>query len=163
MAPFAQMVAQCGIARDAPYFSTGLVFCRSTGIFNVAIAIAMRAVPTLTLSCEEWQAQGHWLDKIRLAPSCGGGQPAAVIEGKNNKTLHTTSPQTGHLLIGKCRMTVGNLELSGPFKLFLAEALRVQQLQLLAAFMLAHGERLLRLGICTQAASPAAGFGFVTL
>jgi hypothetical protein len=182
MAPFAQIVARSGIAREAPYFSTGLVFCRSTDIlehwmelahvvadhplfeqnmFNVAIE--MHAVPTLTLSCEEWQAQGRLLDKVRLAPSCSGGRPAAAIEGRNIKMLHTTSPEAGHLLIANCRMTVGNLELSGPFKLFLAEPLRMQQLQLLAAFMVAHGARLLGLGLCTQAASPAAGFEFVTL
>jgi hypothetical protein len=180
MAPFAQIVAQSGITREAPYFSTGLMFCRSTDIlehwmelahavadhplfeqnmFNVAIEI--HGVPTLTLSCEEWQAQGRSLDKVALP--CGGGRPAAVIDGKNIKMLHTTSPEAGHLLIGECRMIVGNLELSGPFKLFLAEPLRVQQLQLIAAFMVAHGERLLRLAICAPAASPAAGFEFVTL
>jgi hypothetical protein len=182
MAPFAQIVAQSGITREAPYFSTGLMFCRSTDIlehwmelahavadhplfeqnmFNVAIE--MHGVPTLTLSCEEWQAQGNSLDCVRLVSSRDDGRPAAWIEDRNTKTLHTTSPEAGHLLIAVCRMTVGNLELSGPFKLFLAEALRVEQLQLLAAFMVTHGERLLRLGICTQAVSPTAGFEFVTL
>jgi hypothetical protein len=69
----------------------------------------------------------------------------------------------GHLLIGTCRMTVRDIELVEPFKLFLAEALRLHQLQLLARFLADHGKTLLRLGICSRAARPADGFEFVTL
>jgi hypothetical protein len=58
-------------------------------------------------------------------------------------------------------MTVRELELVGPFKLFLAEALRMHQLQLLALFLAEHGEALLRLGICSRAARPVDGFEFV--
>jgi hypothetical protein len=69
----------------------------------------------------------------------------------------------GHLLIGLCRMTVRDLELTGTFKLFLAEPLRMHQLQLLASFVAEHGDALLRLGLCARAARPVAGFEFVTL
>ncbi len=60
-------------------------------------------------------------------------------------------------------MTVRDIDLVGPFKLFLAEPLRLHQLQLLARFVSDHGEMLLRLGICGRAARPADGFEFVTL
>ena len=91
--------------------------------------------------------------------------PMAVMgfAEKNIKTLHATSPSAGHLLISNCRMTVRDLALTGPFKLFFPEALRLHQLQLLAGFMLAHGERLARLGICGRVAKPVEGFQFVTL
>ncbi len=92
-----------------------------------------------------------------------GGRPAAYVGDKNIKTLHTTSEIPGHLLIGVCRMTVHELDLVGPFKLFLAEALRMHQLQLLASFIASHGEALLRLGICSRAARPVEGFEFVVL
>jgi hypothetical protein len=62
---------------------------------------------------------------------------------------HTTSPEPGHLLIGNCRMTVRRLDLVGPFKLLLAEPPRLHQLQLLASFMVSHGDALLRLDLCT--------------
>jgi len=58
---------------------------------------------------------------------------------------------------------VREIELVGPFKLFMAEALRLHQLQLLASFLVTQGEALLRLGICTRAARPVDGFEFVTL
>lgn len=182
MAPFAQMATRTGIDCGAPYLSSGVFFCRSTGLLNswsaltdgVAehplfeqnafnVAIRRDAVPLLTLDCEEWQAQGHSLDAVSLVASEDGGRPAAHIDGKNIKTLHGTSPDQGHLLIANCRMTVHNLDLTGPFKLFMAEPLRVHQLQLLASFMVEHGEALLRLRICTPAARPAEGFQFATL
>lgn len=182
MAPFARMVADAGIDTRLPYFSSGLFFCRSAkflsrwdemtfaidphplfeqNMFNVALD--RDAVQLLALDCEEWQAQGYSLDRIALIPSGRGGKPAARIGGKNIKTLHTTSPATGHLLIGICRMTVRDLDLTGPFKLFLAEPLRMAQLQLLAVFVAEHGERLLRFGICRHAVTSVEGFQFVTL
>lgn len=54
------------------------------------------------------------------------------------------------------------LELTGTFKLFLAERLRMHQLELLALFVLTHGEALVRHGICKPAANPIEGFQFVT-
>ena len=181
IAPFARMVTEAGIDRGLPYVSTGLFFCCSAAfmdrwaelaqnaadhplfdqnVFNVVMH--RDAVPFLMLDFEEWQAYGFSLDRVSLAPS-GHGRPAARIGDKNIKTLHTSSPTQGHLLIANCRMTVRNLDLVGPFKLFLAEPLRLHQLQLLASFMVAHGEALLRLGICTPAVRPVEGFEFATL
>ena len=182
MAPFARMAMVAGIDRGLPYFSSGLFFCRSAllldrwgelahaiadhplfeqNMFNVALY--KYSIPLLALDCEEWQAQGHSLDKIALIPSGRDGKPVARIGNKNIKTLHTTSPVTGHLLIGICRMTVRDLDLTGTFKLFLAEPLRMAQLQLLAVFVAAHGNELLRLGICSRGAMSVEGFHFVTL
>jgi hypothetical protein len=182
MAPFARTLAQVGIDARLPYFSSGLFFCRSTGflsgwdemtaavdphplfeqnMFNVALY--REAVPVLALDCDEWQAQGHSLDRIELDAAAAGGRPAARIGCKNIKTLHVTSPAPGHLLIAECRFRVREFDLIGPFKLFLAEPLRMHQLQLLARFVAVHGEALLRLGLCTRVARPIEGFEFVTL
>jgi len=182
MAPFAHVVADAAIDLGSPYFSTGLIFCRSPAVLTRWMELT-QAVPDhplveqnmfnvvlhghrvahIALSCEEWQAQGGSLDAIGLAPSEHSGRPAARIGGKNIKTLHTTSSAPGHLLIAVCRMTVRDLDLVGPFKLFLSEELRLHQLQLLATFVAAHAEILLRLGICSRAATPVEGFEFVTL
>ncbi len=182
MAASAQMAAQAGMDFARPYVSSGLFFCRSTtflarwqeltltipdhplfeqNMFNVALHEKRSAF--LALDCEEWQAQGPSLDKITLVVAASGGRSAAQIGGKNIKTLHTTSGMPGHLLIGNCRMTVRDLDLVGPFKLFLAEALRLHQLQLLASFVAANAEMLLQLGICSRAARPVGGFEFVAL
>ena len=53
----------------------------------------------LALDCEEWQAQGRSLDKIKLVQGANGGRPAADVGDKNIKTLHATSELPGHLLI----------------------------------------------------------------
>jgi hypothetical protein len=177
MAPSARVVAEAAVDPSLPYVSSGLFFCRSAAalrhwqelahavadsplfeqnMFNVVLH--RDRIAFLALDCEEWQAQGPLLDRIRLVPSAHGGRPVARIGNKNIKTLHATSGLQGHLLIGLCRMTVPNLDLAGPFKLFLAEPLRMHQLQLLASFVAEHGETLLRFGICTPAARPAAGF-----
>jgi hypothetical protein len=181
MAPFAQALAQAGLDSSLPYFSSGLVFCRPAAapvlelwmeltnavaqhplfeqnMFN--IALRKLAVPLSALDCEEWQAQGNSLDSVALVAG-PDGRPAARIGDKNIKTLHTTSPGAGHLLIGVGRMTVRNLDLVGPYKLFRAEPLRMYQLQLLAAFIAAHADALLRLGIGAPAARPVEGFEFV--
>lgn len=182
MAPTVRVIAQAGIEQSLRYVSSGLFFCRDQALlsrwqeltfavaehplfeqnmFNVALHEKRR--PFLVLDCEEWQAQGWLLDQVRLVPSANSGRPAAQIGGKNIKTLHATSPGQGHLLIGNCRVTVRDAELVGPFKLFLAEALRLHQLQLLASFLMAHREALVRLGICARAARQVDGFEFVTL
>ena len=129
-------------------------------MFNVALHQNRTAF--VALDCEEWQAQGSSLDRITLVPAGTGGRPAARIGDKNIKTLHTTSGVPGHLLIGTCRMTVRDMDLVGPYKLFLAEALRLHQLQPLASFVATHGHALRRLGICSRAARPSEGFEFVT-
>jgi hypothetical protein len=182
MAPSARVVAELGVNFELPYVSSGLFFCRSAtalshwqelthavtdsplfeqNMFNVVLH--GDSIAFLELDCEEWQAQGPSLDRISLGLPAHGGRSVARIGGKNIKTLHATSGAQGHLLIGYCRMTVRDLDLAGPYKLFLAEPLRMHQLQLLAAFIVNHGEALLRLGICTRAARPVAGFEFVTL
>jgi hypothetical protein len=182
MAPTVRVVAAAGVDQSLHYVSSGLFFCRDPGflsrwqeltlavadhplfeqnMFNVALHEKRR--PFLVLDCEEWQAQGWSLDRLKLVPSANGGRPAARIGDKNIKTLHATSPWQGHLLIGNCRMSVRDMELIGSFKLFLAEALRMHQLHLLASFLVTHGEALMRLGICTRAARPIDGFEFVTL
>lgn len=182
VAPFARMVADEGIDSRLPYFSSGLFFCRSAGfldrwhamtlavdphplfeqnMFNVALHRG--AGPVLALDCEEWQAQGYSFERIQLCAAAPGSRPSARIGDKNIKTLHATSPASGHLLIAECRMTVRDIALSGPFKLLLAEPLRVHQLQLLALFLAIHGAALLRLGLCTHAPRPVEGFEFVTL
>jgi hypothetical protein len=182
MALSVSIAAQAGMDFALPYLSSGLFFCRSAdflarwwelmqgnayhplfeqNVFNVALH--ERHTEFVALDCEEWQAQGSSLDKIALAPAAKGGGFAATIGAKNIKTLHTTSGLPGHLLIGHCRMTVRDIDLAGPFKLFLAEALRLHQLQLLARFLATHREALLRLGICGRAARPVDGFEFVTL
>ena len=182
MAPSARIAAQVGMDFALPYVSSGLFFCRSVpfltrwqeltqaiadhslfeqNMFNVALHQNRTAF--VALDCEEWQAQGSSLDRITLVPAGTGGRPAARIGDKNIKTLHTTSGVPGHLLIGTCRMTVRDMDLVGPYKLFLAEALRLHQLQLLASFVATHGHALRRLGICSRAARPSEGFEFVTL
>jgi hypothetical protein len=182
MAPSARVVAAAAVDLNLPYVSSGLFVCRSAvvlshwreltyavadsplfeqNMFNVVLH--RDRIAFLALDCEEWQAQGPSLDLVRLVPSPHGGRPGAWIGGKTIKTLHATSGMQGHLLIGPCRMTVHNLDLAGPYKLFLAEALRMHQLQLLASFIAEHGEALLRLGIATRAARPVAGFEFVSL
>lgn len=182
MAPFARMLVHAGIDARLPYFSSGLFFCRSADLlsgwdeiaravdphplfeqnmFNVALY--RDAVPLLALDCEEWQAQGYSLDSVQLHADAAGGRPSARIGSKNIKTLHATSPAPGHLLIAECRFRVREFDLIGPFKLFLADPLRMHQLQLLALFVAVHGATLLRLGLCTRAARPIEGFEFVTL
>ena len=182
MAPSVRIAAEARMDSALPYVSSGLFFCRSAALltrwrelmqgkayhplfeqnmFNVALHEKRSAF--VALDCEEWQAQGLSLDRIKLIPAENGGRLAAFIGDKNIKTLHTTSGAPGHLLIGNCRMTVRDIDLAGPFKLFLAEALRLHQLQLLARFLADHGEALLRFGICSRAARPADGFEFVTL
>ncbi|HEX4408357.1 MAG TPA: hypothetical protein VH206_06260 [Xanthobacteraceae bacterium] len=184
IAPFARMIADAGLPRSLPYFSSGLFFCRAAAVpmlehwmtltlavaehplfeqnaFNVSLL--SRGGQLVGLDCEEWQAQGPSLDRVRLVDLGNGARPAARIGDKNIKTLHATSPSLGHLLIAHCRVTVRDRELAGPFKLFLPEALRVHQLQLLASFILTHGERLQRLRLCTRAAEPVEGYRFVTL
>ncbi len=182
MAPSVRIAAEARMDSALPYVSSGLFFCRSgafltrwqeltqgkayhplfeQNMFNVALHEKRSAF--VALDCEEWQAQGLSLDRIKLIPAENGGRLAAFIGDKNIKTLHTTSGAPGHLLIGNCRMTVRDIDLAGPFKLFLAEALRLHQLQLLARFLADHGEALLRFGICSRAARPADGFEFVTL
>jgi len=180
MAPFARIVADTGIDRSLPYFSSGVIFCRSAAVldrwedmtnavadhplfeqnmFNVSLY--QTALPVRMLDCEEWQAQGQSLDRVQLVES--DGRTAARIGEKNIKTLHATSPGQGHLLIALCRMRVRDLDLIGPYKLLFPEPLRLHQLRLLAVFIVTHGEALLRLGICSRAAQPVEGFEFVTL
>jgi hypothetical protein len=182
MAPFARMVEAAALDGSRPYVSTGLFFCRSAALLSrweemtrsVAdhppfeqnmfnFVLHRDAVAFLALDCEAWQAQGDSLDKVRLVSSAAGERPAARIGDKEIKTLHATSSKQGHLLIAPCRLTVRGLDLSGPFKLFLAEPLRLHQLQLLALFVAVHGDALQRLGICTPAAQPIEGFRFTTL
>ena len=181
MAPFSRMIAEAGLSPALPYVSSGLFFCRSAVLLERWMKLTLAAVEHplfeqnafnialhcggtryLALDCEEWQAQGPSLDHVRLAGD-GAGRSAARIGDKNIKTLHATSPLLGHLLIANCRVTVRDLILAGPFKLFLPEQLRLHQLQLLSSFILTHGERLQRLGLCTRAAVPVAGFEFITL
>jgi hypothetical protein len=130
-------------------------------VFN--LVVHQDRVPFLALACADWQAYGYALDRVRLVPSGPGRRPAARIGDGNVKLLHTTSSAAGHLLIATYRMTVRDLDLTGPFKLFLAEPLRQHQLQLLAVFVAVHGEALFRLGLCARAARPVEGFHFVTL
>lgn len=178
MRPFARVMADSSIESTLPYFSTGLFFCRSAAflagwdeltsavdqhplfeqnMFNVELH--RRRLPFLGLDCETWQAQGSSLDKVALRP-CGTGRPQAVIGSKNIRTLHATSPAQGHLLIAQGRLTAHHLDLTGLFKLFFSEPLRLHQLELLASFVLRHGDTLLRLGICGRAARPSRGFEF---
>jgi hypothetical protein len=182
MAASARIAVQVRIDFALPYVSSGLFLCRSVpfltrwqeltlaiadhplfeqNMFNVALHQNRTAF--LAMDCEEWQAQGPSLDNITLVAGANGGRSAARIGQKNIKTLHTTSGMPGHLLIANCRMTARDMDLIGPFKLFLAEALRLHQLQLLASFIVTHGDALLRLGICSGAARPIDGFEFVTL
>jgi hypothetical protein len=182
MAPYVAAIAAAGTDASRPYFSSGLFFCNAAAFLarwdeltlNVArhplfeqnmfnIALHADRLAHIALDCEEWQAQGGSLDRVELRPAHDGKRAAAVIGGRNIKTLHTTSPRADHLLIAPCRMTVRSLELTGTFKLFLAERLRMHQLELLALFILIHGEALLRHGICNRAASAIEGFQFVTL
>jgi hypothetical protein len=182
IAPFARMVAEMGIDPSLSYLCTGLFFCRSSAFLErwAEVAAGVRFHPLfdqnlfnvvlhrdvisfLTLDCEEWQAYGRALDAVSLVAATDGGRPAARIGARNVKMLHTTSSEPSHLLIGNCRMTVRQLDLTGPFKLFLAEPLRLHQLQLLASFVVIHGEALLRLGLCTPAARQTEGFEFATL
>ena len=182
MAPFVRIVAEVGVDRRLPYYSSGLFFCRSAAFFDqwrqLTHAVAHHPLfeqnmfnvvlhrdraPLLALDCDEWQAQGLSLDQIRLVAPAEGGRSTAWIGGKSVKTLHATSPLPRHLLIGLCRMTVRDLDLAGTFKLFLPEPLRIHQLQLLASFIDRHGAELLRFGICTRAARTVEGFEFVTL
>jgi hypothetical protein len=180
MAPFARAAAAANVDTSLPYYSSGLFISRSMTVLKhwaelaeqiadhplfdqnvLNVTLHRDHVPVLALDCEEWQAYGNSLDRVRLVPSANG--VAARIGGRNIKSLHASSPAPGHLLIGVCRMTVRNLDLTGPYKLFLAEPLRMHQLQLLAQFIAAHGETLLRLGIATRAMKPVEGFEFVTL
>jgi hypothetical protein len=182
MAPFSRTIAAAEVNPALPYFSSGLFFCDSPelltrwdemtlaidhhplheqNMFN--LALHRDHVSILTLDCEEWQAQGDSLDRIELRASHRDGRAAAFVGDKSIKTLHATSPAQGHLLIAPCRLTVRELELTGTFKLFLAERLRMHQLERVALFVLAHGDALLRLGICARAARPVEGFQFVTL
>jgi hypothetical protein len=182
MAPYPRAIAAAGADPDRPYFSSGLFLCDSAAFLTrwdeLALAVERHPlfeqnmfnvvlhadqVPCVALDCDEWQAQADALDRVQLRPSRPGERAAAAIGEKNIKTLHTTSPRPDHLLIAPCRMTVRALELTGTFKLFLAEKLRMHQLELLALFMLTHGEALLRHGICGRAANPIEGFQFVTL
>jgi hypothetical protein len=182
LSPFARMIADENLSPALPYFSSGLFFCRSAAMLErwMTLTLAVAEHPLfeqnsfnvallsdggqlLTLDCEEWQAQGRSLDRVQFVAGAAGGRPAARIGGKNIKTLHTTSPDPAHLLIGDCRITVRDLALAGPFKLFLPEHLRLHQLQLLASFIQANGERLLRLGLCTRVQVPVEGYEFVTL
>jgi len=182
MAPFADAITAAGVDPALPYFSSGLFVCDSPAflarwdemtlavehhplfeqnMFN--LALHRDRVACMALDCEEWQAQGYSLDRLELRAAPPGGRAAAFVGAKNIKTLHATSPAPGHLLIAPCRLTVRELELVGTFKLLMAERLRMHQLELLARFVLTHGEALVRLGICTRAASPAEGFHFTTL
>ena len=182
LAPFARIVADKGIDASLPYFSSGLFFCRSAYFLNrwhamtlavdphplfeqnmFNVALYHDAGPLLALDCEEWQAQGYSLDRIKLLAAVPGRRPSARIGNKNIKTLHATSPAAGHLLIAECRITVRDIDLTGPFKLLFAEPLRLHQLQLLALFLATHRAALLRLGLCTRHSSPIEGFEFVTL
>ncbi len=117
----------------------------------------------MTLDCADWQTQGHSLDRVVLRPSQPGQRVAAVIGEKNIKTLHATSPAAHHLLIAPCRLTVRELELIRTFRLLFAGPLRMHQLELLALFIVTHGQALARLGICARAPDPVEGFRFTTL
>jgi hypothetical protein len=180
MAPFARAAAAANVDASLPYYSSGLFICRAMTVLEhwaklaeqivdhplfdqnvLNVTLHRDRVPVLALDCEEWQAYGNSLDRVRLIASAN--RVAAHIGSRNIKSLHASSPAPGHLLIGVCRVTVRNLDLAGPYKLFLAEPLRMHQLQLLAQFVVTHGETLLRLGICTRAMKPVEGFEFVTL
>jgi hypothetical protein len=136
MARSVQAAAAQRINLDLPYVSSGLFFCRSVPVlslwqqltFAVAdwplfeqnmfnVALHRDRTGFLALDCEEWQAQGPSLDRVMLVPSAQGGRPVARIGNKNIKTLHATSGLPGHLLVATCRMTVRDLDLTGPFKL----------------------------------------------
>lgn len=180
MTPFAQAVANVGVDPALPYFSSGLYFCRSAeflarwddmtaavkphplfeqNMFNLALRCG--GMHTLPLDCETWQAQGHSLDRVELRRPASGGRTAAFIDDKNIKTLHATSPMPDHLLIAPGCLTVRQVAIGGMFKLFLAEPLRMYQLEMLALFVAGHHQALLRLGLCTPATRPVAGFEFV--
>lgn len=178
VAPFTQCLQDHGVALSSPYFSTGLFFCRSldllqawdtlTGsvayhplfeqnMFN--IVLHHHRLHILALDCEEWQAQGFVLDRIRLRPD-EQGRSQALIGGKNIKTLHSTSPHEAHLLIVKATMTVRDIEISGIYKLLFAEDLRMVQLNLLSTFIHTHAALLLHLGLCRKNPVAIDGFHF---
>ena len=132
MAPSARIAAQAGVDFALPYVSSGLFFCQSAPFLTrwreltqanafhplfeqnmLNVALHEKRTAFIALDCEEWQAQGRSLDKIKLVQDANGGRPAAYVGDKNIKTLHTTSELPGHLLIGVCRMTVHELDLVG--------------------------------------------------
>lgn len=180
IAPFAEVVAAAGLDPALPYFSSGLFFCRSAAflerwdkrtratpthplfeqnMFNVGVY--QDAGTVTALDCETWQAQGASLDHVELNWD-GGGRPTAWIGPKPVKTLHTTSSGRGHLLIVEGRLAVEDVALSGPFKLFFAEPLRMLQLSLLASFVHGHRDIFLSMGIGERLADPIEGFQFTS-
>ncbi len=181
MRPFVTETERAGIPAAAPYFSTGLFFCRSAALLTAWDALTRAVVPhtlfeqnmfnialnrdhapVLLLDCEEWQAQGNSLDAVWLRDD-GRPWPSAFVGDKPIKILHSTSPNAAHLVVGPGRLGVFDVELIGQFKLLFAEPLRMHQLGLLARFVRDHRDALLRTGVCRIAGRPADGFQFSML
>jgi hypothetical protein len=110
MAPFAQFVARSGIAREATYFSTGLVFCRSTGILQRWMELA-HAVPDHPLFEQSMFNVARCMPLRRFRCPARNGRRKAVRQNEKAKlainqrsTAVVTMPVRGILM-----MTVGSM------------------------------------------------------
>ncbi len=176
-APFTRLLAETGIDRAKPYYSTGIFFCRSPSfldrwaelshgaadqpvldqnLFNVVLHRGTH--PVLPLDIDIWQAQGHTLDRLRTEPDPARGRSSVLLDGRTVKILHATSPTIRHLLVGPASFNTGDLVLDGAFKLFRAEPLLDVQLGLLSRFLIEHRTELLEIGLCRLAGTEVGGY-----
>jgi len=181
LAEFKAIIQSSGIDANAPYFSTGLFFCRSEkllqdwdkrtsklefhplyeqNMFNVVLQEDKS--PYLDLDIEVWQAQGAVLDRLNLLPK-PYGRASVTVDGKAVKILHSTSPLPNHLWIGRAQLQVQDVQLMGLLKLISARPITELQLNLLASYISAHKQALFEAGLISLAQNSINGYQFAPI
>lgn len=181
LAEFKSIVQASGIDAKAPYFSTGIFFCRSEkllqdwdertsklefhplyeqNMFNVVLQ--EDHTPYLDLDIEMWQAQGAVLDELVLIPK-PNGRANVKVDDKPIKILHSTSPLPNHLWIGRAKLQVQDVELIGILKLIASRPITELQLNLLASYISTHKQALFDAGLVRLASSPMNGYEFAPI
>jgi len=179
LAPFKAIVQTSKINAQAPYFSTGIFFCRSEkllqhwdsrtsqlefhplyeqNMFNVVLQ--EDKTPYLDLDIEVWQVQGAVLDKLALLPK-PNGRASATVGDKAVKILHSTSPLPNHLWVGRARFQVQEVQFTGILKLIASRPITELQLNLLASYIATHKQALFDAGLVSLAPNPIGGYEFV--
>ncbi|QWD92699.1 hypothetical protein ICV00_08550 [Polynucleobacter asymbioticus] len=181
LAPFKAIVQTSSINTQAPYFSTGIFFCRSEkllqhwdertsqlefhplyeqNMFNVVLQ--EDKTPYLDLDIEMWQVQGAVLDRLALLPK-PNGRASATVGDKTIKILHSTSPLPNHLWVGRAQFQVQDVQLLGLLKLIAIRPITELQLNLLASYVSTHKQALFDAGLIGLAPRAINGYEFAPI
>jgi hypothetical protein len=159
IAPFAQVLDDCGIALDHPYLNSGvfvttsrewLAEWKSTALdvlehflfeqnaFNV---VAWGApARTRTLDRRRWNVHGSDLNRI----SVGGDLASLRCDDQKVMVVHATSPDAKHVQLIEGSGMIGNRRIPVRLRLFSDKYLQARQFALLDQFIKLHEAELMK-------------------